>query len=76
MGDTIRDLFGCHLPVAARWSKAQETAVTADQPKVAFAEAHDVGAIVDLGDADRLSRQRLADEDLHLIPPSWRTRRT
>jgi hypothetical protein len=48
MVDTFRDLFRCHCRLRGgaqpqgRRSKAQEVAVVADQPKVAFPEAHGV----------------------------------
>ena len=40
----------------------QEQAGRIDDPEVAAAEADDVPAMLLFGDADRFSRQRLADE--------------
>src|SRR5436189_1915970 len=81
MADTIRSLFWCHrrflrdAQPRTRRSKAQETAVAIDDPKIALAEARDVTAALVLGQADELAGQCLADEHV-LAAPLDRPRRT
>lgn len=74
MPDNIRSLFSClrrflrDAEPRARRSKAQETPLAIDQPEIATAEAHEVAASVVLTEADELTCERLANENVLAAP--------
>src|SRR6516225_3750815 len=45
-----------------RWSETAERAAAVDDAEVVAAEAHDMSAIIEFGDAHQLADERLADE--------------
>jgi hypothetical protein len=74
MPDSIRSLFHCHRRFRSgaeprtRRSKAQEAPVAPDHPEIAVGEADDMAAAVVFGEADQLTREGLADDDLLAAP--------
>ena len=71
MLDSICSMFRCHRRFAqprTRRSKAEETQIAADDAQIAVTEAHDMTAALELGEADELAGQGLADEHV-LAPP-------
>src|SRR5262245_3669913 len=69
MPDSIPLLFHCHrrfrraAEPRTRRSEAPEPAVAIDHSEIATAETHDWAAPLQLGEADQLAGQRLADEN-------------
>lgn len=67
-GRQIVGVFRRFAELVAEWSEAPEESPVVDDAEVDVAEANDVKALVELGDADDLSGQRLADEEMAAAP--------